>query len=98
MSVSGVSTILTQSQYPLVINGYLCFSAEDVKAARKLVNPRAAEEPAQTAAATDDAAAVRQIRQRQEETVTPIQGDDQARDFRWPRKEEERGQIIDILV
>lgn len=30
----------TDTQYPILINGYLCYSAAEVRAARQLINPR----------------------------------------------------------
>ena len=42
MSVSAVSSVTaTQTSYPILVNGFLCFSAADVAAARDFTNPRA---------------------------------------------------------
>lgn len=41
MAVSAVSaTTATETNYPVLINGYLCYSAAEVRAARESINPR----------------------------------------------------------
>lgn len=40
MATSAVSaTSSTETQYPVLINGYLCYSAAEVRAARQMINP-----------------------------------------------------------
>jgi hypothetical protein len=107
MAVSGVTTIVAQVTYPVVVNGYLCFSAEDVKAARKYVNPRSADERSEAAEAssattatssTTSAAAAREADEARPERVASTYTENATRDSKWPRKDEERGQYIDIVV
>ncbi|NFV80816.1 hypothetical protein [Magnetospirillum aberrantis] len=41
MATSAISAASsTDTQYPILINGYLCYSAAEVRAARQLINPR----------------------------------------------------------
>lgn len=41
MAASGISaTTSTETKYPTIINGYLCYSAAEVRAARQMINPR----------------------------------------------------------
>jgi hypothetical protein len=42
VSVSAISTAASsQIRYPILVNGYLCFSAADVTAARQWTDPKA---------------------------------------------------------
>lgn len=41
MATSAVSSVSsTETKYPVLINGYLCYSAAEVRAARQSINPR----------------------------------------------------------
>lgn len=41
MAASAISaTSSTETHYPVLINGYLCYSAAEARAARQLINPR----------------------------------------------------------
>lgn len=45
MAESSIAAIsATDTQYPQIINGYVCWSAAEVSAARRFENPRPAEE------------------------------------------------------
>ncbi|BAE50964.1 hypothetical protein [Paramagnetospirillum magneticum] len=49
MSISATSSVgTTQTSYPVLVNGILCFSAADVAAARNFVDPNADREAAST--------------------------------------------------
>lgn len=40
MPISAVTaSVATQTIYPIMVNGYLCFSAAQVTAARNVINP-----------------------------------------------------------
>ncbi len=65
MAASGISaTASTDTKYPMMINGYLCYSAAEVRAARQMINPRSIDkttglpkrEDAATTAASAEAA------------------------------------------
>lgn len=51
MSISAASSVATsQTSYPVLVNGILCFSAADVAAARNFVDPNADREAVSTTA------------------------------------------------
>lgn len=66
MAASGISaTAATETKYPTIINGYLCYSAAEARAARQMINPRSVDkltgqpkrdDTAATAAASANAA------------------------------------------
>lgn len=44
MAASGISaTAATETKYPTIINGYLCYSAAEARAARQMINPRSVD-------------------------------------------------------
>lgn len=62
MAASGISaTTSTETKYPTIINGYLCYSAAEVRAARQMINPRSVDKttglPTRNDAATTAASA-----------------------------------------
>lgn len=65
MSVSAVSALSAQTNYPILVNGFLCYSSADVMAARNGLRPDKSTDQtstAQSAARTDSASVTAQTR------------------------------------
>jgi hypothetical protein len=88
----------TDTQYPVMINGYLCYSAGDVRSARQFTDPNKTEpnktERAPKAAASTPAATSPLQSQRSPLHSYTVQGT--ARDDDWSQPSRSRGSRIDI--
>lgn len=104
MAVSGVSAATTtETNFPVVINGYVCFSAADVKAARTSVDPQQAEKAEEAARAEKAAAAKASEARHTRETTSDTQPSttqtaDTTRDVNRPLDSGIRGTLINILA
>jgi len=97
LSVSAVAAgVAAQTSYPVVINGYVCFSAADVEAARKFTNPRSADEAEGTSSVSSKNKAGPSGQSSR--AVLGLNADEETRDVNRPFETGTRGTVINILV
>lgn len=91
MAASAITA--TETQYPVLINGFLCYSAAEVRAARQLVNPRTVDETTansrESATTSTTASFVETLRTY---TAQGTRQDEEDEDYR------QRGSLVNIVA
>ena len=104
MSTSGIQAVAsaTQTNYPVLVNGYECYTAAAVQAARDFENPNATASGTTTAAAGGTgasalSAAGKRHHHRLNQAANAV-SNDQAAGVNQPLKTGTRGVVVNILV
>lgn len=92
MAISSISA--TDTTYPMMINGYVCYSAAEAQAARNFTDPRQSEKIAEAKAAGAKAAEAKRAESART-THSPYATRD---DINRPLKSGTRGTVINILA